>query len=258
MGEAVIKELTKVNTKVLKLSGTPFNLLDDYTEEETYTWDYTMEQRAKTEWDLLHMGDPNPYASLPAINIYTYDLGALMNDYSEDEKAFNFREFFRTKDDGTFIHENDVDNFLSLLCKEDKESLYPYSNDRYRSIFRHTLWVVPGVKAARALSAKLKAHPIFGCFEIVNVAGNGDEDEENADALQMVNTAIGKNPDKTFTITLSCGRLTTGVSIKPWTAVFMMAGSYSTSARSAGAEYHIPFPYRGIPPALRTRLSLSS
>ncbi|MFR0794944.1 MAG: hypothetical protein ACLSIB_19285 [Parabacteroides merdae] len=126
---------------MLKLSGTPFNLLDDYTEEETYTWDYTMEQRAKTEWDLLHMGDPNPYASLPAINIYTYDLGALMNDYSEDEKAFNFREFFRTKDDGTFIHENDVDNFLSLLCKEDKESLYPYSNDRYRSIFRHTLWV---------------------------------------------------------------------------------------------------------------------
>ena len=139
-----------------------------------------------------------------------------MNDYSEDEKAFNFREFFRTKDDGMFIHENDVDNFLSLLCKEDKESLYPYSNERYRSIFRHTLWVVPGVKAARALSAKLKAHSVFGCFEIVNVAGNGDEDEENADALQMVNTAIGKNPDETFTITLSCGRLTTGVSIKPW------------------------------------------
>lgn len=122
LGESVIKELTKANTKVLKLSGTPFNLLDDYTEEETYTWDYTMEQRAKTEWDLLHMGDPNPYASLPAINIYTYDLGALMNDYSEDEKAFNFREFFRTKDDGMFIHENDVDNFLSLLCKEDVDT----------------------------------------------------------------------------------------------------------------------------------------
>ena len=230
LGETVIKELTKTNTKVLKLSGTPFNLLDDYTEEETYTWDYTMEQRAKTEWDLLHMGDPNPYVSLPAINICTYDLGALMNDYSDDEKAFNFREFFRTKEDGTFIHENDVDNFLSLLCKDDKESLYPYSNDLYRGIFRHTLWVLPGVKAARALSAKLKEHPIFGCFEIVNVAGNGDEDEENADALQMVNTAIGNNPDETFTITLSCGRLTTGVSIKPWTAVFMMAGSFSTSA----------------------------
>ena len=230
LGQAVLKELTKADTKVLKLSGTPFNLLDDYTDDETYTWDYTMEQRAKTEWDLLHMGDPNPYASLPAINIYTYDLGKLMSEYIEDEKAFNFREFFRTKDDGCFIHESDVDNFLNLLCKDDRESLYPYSNEKYRSIFRHTLWVVPGVKSARALSAKLQAHPVFGNFDIVNVAGDGDADEESKDALKMVNDAIGKDPDETYTITLSCGRLTTGVSIKPWTAVFMMAGSFSTSA----------------------------
>jgi superfamily II DNA or RNA helicase len=230
LGKAVIAELTKKQTKILRLSGTPFNLLNDYTEEEIFTWDYVMEQKAKTEWDLTHWGDPNPYASLPAINIYTYDLGALLTAYSDDEKAFNFREFFRTKEDETFIHDRDVDNFLALLCKDDEESLYPYSNDNYRSIFRHTLWIVPGVKAARALSSKLKAHSIFGNFEIVNVAGNGDEDEESADALQMVNKAIGENPDETYTIALSCGRLTTGVSIKPWTAVFMMAGSYSTSA----------------------------
>ena len=230
LGKAVIAELTKETTKVLRLSGTPFNLLDDYTEDEIFTWDYVMEQRAKTEWDLTHFGDPNPYESLPAINIYTYDLGTLMSEYADDEKAFNFREFFRTREDETFIHEADVDRFLTLLCKDDKDSLYPFSNDEYRSIFRHTLWVVPGVKSARALSAKLKAHPIFGNFEIVNVAGDGDEDEENADALQMVNKAIGADPDATYTITLSCGRLTTGVSIRPWTAVFMMAGSYSTSA----------------------------
>ena len=230
LGKAVIAELTKETTKVLRLSGTPFNLLDDYTEDEIFTWDYVMEQRAKADWDLTHMGDPNPYESLPAINIYTYDLGTLMSDYADDEKAFNFREFFRTREDETFIHEHDVDNFLTLLCKDDKDSLYPYSNDEYRRIFRHTLWVVPGVKAARALSSKLKAHPVFSAFEVVNVAGDGDEDEERADALQMVNKAIGPDPDETYTITLSCGRLTTGVSIKPWTAVFMMAGSYSTSA----------------------------
>ena len=230
LGKAVITELTKEATKVLRLSGTPFNLLEDYTEEEIFTWDYVMEQRAKAEWDLTHMGDPNPYESLPAINIYTYDLGTLMSDYADDEKAFNFREFFRTREDETFIHEKDVDNFLTLLCKDDKDSLYPYSNNEYRRIFRHTLWVVPGVKAARALSTKLKAHPVFSAFEVVNVAGNGDEDEENADALQMVNKAIGSDPDETYTITLSCGRLTTGVSIRPWTAVFMMSGSYSTSA----------------------------
>ena len=230
LGKNVVNELIKQDTKVLRLSGTPFNLLDDYSEDEIFTWDYVMEQRAKAEWDLTHMGDPNPYESLPAINIYTYDLGNLMSEYVEDEKAFNFREFFRTKDDDTFVHEKDVLHFLDLLCKDDKESLYPYSCDEFRKIFRHTLWVVPGVKSARALSAKLKAHPIFSAFTIVNVAGNGDEDEENADALKMVNEKIGPDPDKTYTITLSCGRLTTGVSIKPWTAVFMMAGSFSTSA----------------------------
>ena len=230
LGKNVVSELVKADTKVLRLSGTPFNLLDDYSENEIFTWDYVMEQRAKNEWDLTHFGDHNPYESLPAINIYTYDLGTLLSEYIEDEKAFNFREFFRTNDNGTLVHEKDVDRFLDLLCKDDNESLYPYSCDKFRRIFRHTLWVVPGVKAARALSAKLKAHPVFSLFQVVNVAGNGDEDEENAEALQMVEKAIGPDSDVTYTITLSCGRLTTGVSIKPWTAVFMMAGSFSTSA----------------------------
>ena len=230
LGQNVLKELIKDDTKVLQLSGTPFNLFDDYSEEEIFTWDYVMEQKAKQAWATDNPYEPNPYASLPAINIYTYDLGTLMSEYVEDEKAFNFREFFRTKDDDTFVHDKDVDRFLDLLCKENPDSLYPYTNDTFRRIFRHTLWLVPGVKSARVLSAKLKTHPVFGMFQIVNVAGNGDEDEENAEALQMVNKAIGKDPDETYTITLSCGRLTTGVSVKPWTAVFMMAGSFSTSA----------------------------
>ncbi len=242
LGQNVLKELIKPDTKVLQLSGTPFNLFDDYSEEEIFTWDYVMEQKAKQAWATDNPYEPNPYASLPAINIYTYDLGTLMSEYVEDEKAFNFREFFRTKSltpdpspkgegsEISFIHDKDVDRFLDLLCKDDKDSLYPYSNDQFRRIFRHTLWLVPGVKSARALSTKLKSHPVFGMFQIVNVAGNGDEDEENAEALQMVNKAIGEDPDETYTITLSCGRLTTGVSIKPWTAVFMMAGSFSTSA----------------------------
>lgn len=248
LGASVIKKLTKTDTKVLRLSGTPFNLLDNYKENEIFTWDYIMEQKAKTEWDLIHMGDPNPYAGLPAINIYTYDLGALMDTFADDEKAFNFREFFRTRDDGSFIYETDIDNFLNLLCKDDKDSLYPYSNEDFRNIFRHTLWMVPGVKAAKALSKKLQAHPVFGNFQIVNVAGNGDEDEENADALQLVNKAIGPDPGATWTITLSCGKLTTGVSIKPWTAVFMMAGSYSTSAASYMQtifRVQTPFTYQG-------------
>ena len=231
IGQSVIDTLVKKHTKVLRLSGTPFNLLDDYNEEEIFTWDYVMEQRAKAEWDLTHMGDPNPYESLPAINIYTYDLGSLLgSEYCDDEKAFNFREFFRTRDDGTFCHDRDVDRFLGLMCKDG--NLYPYSNDEFRQMFRHTLWVVPGVAAARTLSEKLRRHPVFGNFQVVNVAGNGDEDEENEEALKMVNKAIGPDPSETYTITLTCGRLTTGVSVKPWTAVFMMSGSFSTSAAS--------------------------
>ena len=230
LGQNVLKELRKDSTKVLQLSGTPFNLFDDYSEEEIYTWDYVMEQKAKQAWYTDNPYDPNPYASLPAINIYTYDLGNLMSEFVEDEKAFNFREFFRTKENGTLVHDRDVDRFLNLMCKDDKDSLYPYSNDEYRRIFRHTLWMVPGVKAAKALSAKLKQHPIFSAFEVVNVAGDGDEEEETTEALKAVEKAIGKDPDKTYTITLSCGRLTTGVSVKPWTGVFMMAGSFSTSA----------------------------
>lgn len=230
LGKAVMEELTKEKTKVLRLSGTPFNLLNDFKEDEIYTWDYVMEQRAKQEWEETHPGDPNPYAGLPALNIFTYDLGRLMNEFADEDIAFNFREFFRTKEDGTFVHEKDVKNLLNLLTKTDPESAYPFANDEYRDIFRHTLWMLPGVKAAKALSALLKVHPVFQHFEIVNVAGDGDEDEENGEALKMVEDAIGKDPDATRTITLSCGRLTTGVSVKPWMGVLMLSGSFNTAA----------------------------
>src|SRR5574344_1686930 len=232
LGKAVMQELTKANTKILRLSGTPFNLLDDFKEDEIYTWDYVMEQRAKASWDLTHFGDPNPYASLPTMNIYTYDLGRLLHEFVDEDVAFNFREFFRVNDNGTFIHEKDVKAFLSLISKEDKDSCYPFANEEYRNIFRHTLWMLPGVKEARAMSALLQSHPVFQHFKVVNVAGDGDEDEESKDALAAVEEAIGKDPDAPRTITLSCGRLTTGVSVKAWTGVFMLSGSYNTAASS--------------------------
>ena len=232
LGKAVMQELTKDKTKILRLSGTPFNLLDDFKEDEIYTWDYVMEQRAKASWDELHFGDPNPYASLPTMNIYTYDLGRLLNEFVDEDVAFNFREFFRVNDSGTFVHDKDVSAFLNLITKEDKESCYPFANEEYRNIFRYTLWMLPGVKEARAMSAMLQTHPVFQHFKVVNVAGDGDEDEESKDALVAVEEAIGKDPDATRTITLSCGRLTTGVSVKAWTGVLMLSGSYNTAASS--------------------------
>ena len=232
LGKAVMKELTKEHTKVLRLSGTPFNLFDDFKEEEIYTWDYVMEQRAKMDWDKIHFGDPNPYESLPCLNIYTYDLGKLLHEYIDEDVAFNFREFFRVNESNNFIHERDIQAFLHLLSKNDKDNCYPFSNDEYRKNFRHTLWMVPGVKEAKALSALLQKHDVFQHFRIVNVAGNGDEEEENEEALKAVEKAIGPNPEETYTITLSCGRLTTGVSVPAWTAVLMLSGSFNTSASS--------------------------
>jgi len=232
LGKNVMAELVKPTTKVLRLSGTPFNLLENYKEDEIYTWDYVMEQKAKKEWDELHFGDPNPYASLPKLNIFTYDLGKLINNFVDEDVAFNFHEFFRVNKNGDFLHQKDVRSFLNLICKEDKESNYPYSTTEYRNNFRHSLWMVPGVKEARALSTMLQAHPVFSQFKIVNVAGDGDEEEANEEALKKVQNAISNKPHETYTITLSCGRLTTGVSVPAWSAVFMLAGSFNTSASS--------------------------
>jgi len=230
LGKAVLSKCRKENTRVLHLSGTPFNLMDDFKEDEIYTWDYVMEQRAKAEWDKIHQGDPNPYSVLPKLSIYTYNLGKLYPEYADADIAFNFREFFRVDKEGDFIHETNVKQFLDLLTKEDTDSNYPYSTEEYRQNFRHSLWMIPGVKEARALSKLLQEHPVFSQFAIANVAGDGDEEEEEKEALKKVEKAIGPHPEDSYSITLSCGRLTTGVSVKPWTACFMLSGSFNTAA----------------------------
>ena len=230
LGKAVLSKCRKDNTRILHLSGTPFNLMDDFKEDEIYNWDYVMEQRAKAEWDKIHQGDPNPYSVLPKLSIYTYNLGKLYPEYADADIAFNFREFFRVDKEGDFIHETNVKQFLDLLTKEDTDSNYPYSTEEYRQNFRHSLWMIPGVKEAKALSKLLQEHPVFSQFAIANVAGDGDEEEEEKEALKKVEKAIGPNPEDSYSITLSCGRLTTGVSVKPWTACFMLSGSFNTAA----------------------------
>lgn len=252
LGDDTIKAILKEElhkTKLLALSGTPFNIMDEYDEDSIYTWDYIMEQECKCEWAKQHFGDSNPYDELPQLLIYTYDLGDILNNnnyITYEDKAFNFHEFFRTwtgdyqsdyaqmpleANVGDFVHERDIWSFLNLMAKEDKNSAYPYSKQDYRELFKHSLWMIPGVREAKALKNLMGKHPVFGSgqFDIVNVAGSGDE--ESFDALNSVRSAI-KKAEKldTYTITLSCGKLTTGVTVKEWTAVFMLAGSFSTSA----------------------------
>lgn len=245
-GENVIKTLTKEKTRVLSLSGTPFNLFDDFSEDEIYTWDYVKEQQAKVDWDKDNYGDPNPYAVLPKMNIFTFDLAAQVkeNNMLDENQDFKFSSFFRTwthslrhnlgrklpSEDkiGKFIFEKDVNDFLNSLIGNTPDSIYPFARDEFRNEFRNTLWILPGVKECKAMKELLEQHDIFKGFKVVNVAGDGIDDliEEPLDAVK---SAI-KNPKYPYTITLSCGRLTTGVSVPEWTAVLYLKGSENTTA----------------------------
>lgn len=231
--------------KVLQLSGTPYNLLNQYSDNAVYQWDYVMEQQAKRRWEKQHPGDHNPYADLPELRICTFDLRKKLTGsyrYEDENIAFNFREFFRTwtgdpKRDfrplpsgtkvGDFVHAEDIWAFLDLISTESEDSNYPFATQEYRDMFCHTFWILPGVKEARAFSAMLKKHPCFQGYEIVNVAGEGDVEKPYDDALAEVREAI-KNHDRT--ITLSCGKLTTGVTVKEWTGVMLLSGSSNTGA----------------------------
>lgn len=262
LGQEVISGLTYNNDPLkLYLSGTPFNILSQFSKEEIFTWDYIMEQKAKNEWDETHPGLPNPYEGLAKLNIYTYNLGEVFENNPEyvkktDEDYFNFSEFFRTykgneKEDGmplpegvsvgSFVHEKDVIAFLDLLCQKEPVSQYPYSNDDFCNALSHTLWMLPGVSQAARLQHLIENHKLHKDyhFEVINVAGegkaiedDGDDDpkkleKHEKDALEKVKKALEKH---NRTITLSCGKLTTGVSVPEWTGVFMLSGGYSTGA----------------------------
>lgn len=250
-GVRVMEKLKKENTRILSLSGTPFNLLDKYEENEIFTWDYVMEQRAKQEWDEHHFGDPNPYADLPCMKILTFTLKKMVGDEAiNTNEGFKFHEFFRvwTDDDkkdklaeiriGKFVHEDDVRQFVKKLRTKSDTSLYPFSTKEFRDKFRHTFWVLPGVKEAAALEEILNHDDVFGKngkFRIINVAGDGNIEDKDGSALTEVLDNIRGNADKNITpakrtITLSCGKLTTGVSVPEWTAVLCMKGSENTPA----------------------------
>ena len=258
LGKGVIQDfLKKEKTKMLYLSGTPFNLYEDFNGDEIYTWDYIAEQTAKHNWSLEHPNEKNPYAELPKMNIFTYDITKNINNILDQTGVFSFPEFFRTwtgnpKADkasmpegakGRFVHEPEVSEFLNLLSMKDDENNFPFSKPEYRQMFRHTLWVVSHVNEAAALEQLLKEHKIFRHFDVVNVAGRSETDEQNENALDKVLKAIGDNPEKTSTITISCGRLTTGVTVAPWTAVFYLKGG-DRAATYMQTIFRVQSPYK--------------
>lgn len=217
----------------LHLSGTPFKAIanEKFADDAIYNWTYADEQQAKRDWP-ADSEQPNPYADLPKLNLLTYQMGDIVEqearggmeiDGEQTEFAFDLNEFFSTKQNGSFVHDANVDKFLDALTTQEK---FPFSTPELRDELRHTFWMLNRVDSARALAKKLKTHPIFGDYEVVLAAGDGktDADDENERSLDKVRRAI-KDHDRT--ITLSVGQLTTGVTVPEWTAVLMLSNMAS-------------------------------
>ena len=223
----------------LHLSGTPFKALanDKFFENAIFNWTYADEQSAKRDWNSPE-GDENPYATLPQLNIFTYQMSEIIRDELEqgieiqgetEEYAFDLNLFFETKN-GQFIHDSSVDKFLDAMTTQLK---FPFSTEELRNELKHTFWLLNRVDSAKALAKKLEQHPVFGEYKIILAAGDGImnsgetvSEEESRKSFDKVVAAV-KNYEKT--ITLSVGQLTTGVTIPEWTAVIMLSNMKSPS-----------------------------
>lgn len=216
----------------LHLSGTPFKALanEKFPKEAIYNWTYLDEQKIKQLE--LEEGETGEHTDLPDLKLFTYRISQMITDEVNEgieidnetrDYAFDLNEFFRAKDK-KFVHEDDVKEFLKNLSTNKK---YPFSTPELREELKHTFWYVGNrVDSVKALEKLLKEDPIFKDYKVIVAAGDGRSFEEeendfkaNESSFQKVKKAIAEN-DKT--ITLSCGQLTTGVTVKEWTAVLML------------------------------------
>ena len=216
----------------LHLSGTPFKALanNKFADDAIYNWTYADEQKKKRDWD-ISAEEENPYATLPQLNLYTYQMSEIIKDELQqgieidgetEEYAFDLNEFFAVTN-GKFNHESSVDKFLDAMTRQTK---FPFSTEKLRDELKHTFWLLDRVDSAKALAKKLKEHPVFKEYEIVLAAGDGklDDDDENMKSYDKVVAAIAEHEK---TITLSVGQLTTGITIPEWTAVLMLSNMRS-------------------------------
>lgn len=218
----------------LHLSGTPFKALanNKFNDDAIFNYTYADEQKSKRDWDNSSEIE-NPYAVLPTLNLYTYQMSEIVRDELSQkmelngetvEYAFDLNEFFKVEN-GKFVHGSSVDKFLDALTTQKR---FPFSTQELRDEIKHSFWLLDRVESARLLAKKLHEHPVFKDYEIVLAAGDGrvDDDDENEKSFDKVKKAIAEH-DKT--ITLSVGQLTTGVTIPEWTAVLMLSNVKSPS-----------------------------
>ena len=231
----ILNLVVKKHTKELDLSGTPFNILSDYDEDHVFTWDYTMEQEAKENWDKDHPNEVNPYAPLPKVSMFTFEMNKHFKDPRFNREGlgkytFNFKEFFRTDKEGKFVYESDVKKFLDNITNPGTAN-YPFSTREFRNRLRHTLWVLPGIREANALENLLKKHPVFGIeYNVINVVRNDRSDSDlgtdnDVDAERKEIAKADKAGKKTITLTVR--KLTTGATVPEWTGVLFLSNTNS-------------------------------
>jgi hypothetical protein len=236
------EEILPITTEhYLYLSGTPFRAIEsgEFIEEQIFNWTYSNEQKAKEDWS----GEHNPYASLPRMVLLTYRMPddireiALGGEFNE----FDLNTFFKAKGTGEkskFIFEDDVQKWLNLirgyhlattldnLKLGAKKPPMPFSDSRLLKILSHTFWFLPSVASCYAMRNLMiqRQNNFYRDYKIIVAAGNSAG--LGVEALPPVYKAMN-DPLKSKTITLSCGKLTTGVSVKPWSGIFMLRNSSS-------------------------------
>ena len=241
-GNALDETYIEIDAKYyLYLSGTPFRAINsgEFIEDQIFNWTYSDEQTAKRDWS----GDgPNPYAALPQMVMLTYRLPDSIRQVALDTQfnEFDLNAFFAAEGEGALAHftyEDEVQKWLDLIrgnylpssveCLKlgaEARPPMPFSDARLLNALSHTLWFLPNVAACDAM-ANLLARPhnqkpnVYGGYRVVVAAGT--KAGIGLDALEPVRRAMG-DPLRTKTITLSCGKLTTGVTVRPWTGVFML------------------------------------
>ena len=225
----------------LYLSGTPFRAINsgEFIEEQVFNWTYSDEQSAKENWD--NSKGKNPYISLPRVVLMTYKLpeSVIKVARNSDLNEFELNEFFKAegeKDGAHFIHENEVQKWLDIIrgdfskvsLNDTKvttkgQSYLPFKEVSLLNVLNHTLWYLPNVASCFAMKNLLMQNQnVFYHDYTINVcAGTGAG--IGLDALKPVEESM-RDPLNSKTITLTCGKLTTGVTVKPWTGIFMLRG----------------------------------
>ena len=229
-----LSDFNKISTKYqLFLSGTPFRAITsgEFNEDQIFNWTYPDEQKAKQNWD--YNNGKNPYESLAQIHLMVYDIDDKIKDkiLNTETNQFDLSTFFKAngKADETAKFINNVGKWLDVITGTDKQnsindildankiSYYPFENLDLRNQLQHTLWFLPNISSCYAMGNLLKQHSFFKDYEIKVAAG--DNAGSGIKAVEPVRAAIRKHAK---TIILSCGKLTTGVTIAEWTGIFML------------------------------------